>query len=88
MSDWKSLFPFVGEKTVARRLNAMFDRKSVVSGLFGAMVGGFVTTLIALLSPTLIVALMWWAVGLAAVPLLSIYWGILQKKWEEATDES
>lgn len=87
MSDWKSLFPYVGEQTVARCLNQMFDRKSVVSGLFGAMVGGTVTTLITLLSPTLWTALALWIIGLAAVPLLSIYWGILQKKWNEATND-
>lgn len=80
-----SLFPYLGEKTVARRLDQMFDRKTVIGALFGAGVGGLTTTLISLMTPGMYTASMAWAALLLSIPIVSVYWRFLQRKWEEKT---
>lgn len=87
MADWKSLFPFIGEKTVARRLDEIFSRELVVSSLFGAAIGGLSTTIVSLVTPTKPVALLAWGLFITCIVFIAVYWKTIQKVWDETTED-
>lgn len=94
--SFRSLVPYVGERTARERIEELFDRKSTTGFLLGAMIGGLATTIVSAVAPgglaimsiATFVRVILWLIGVGLTIVVAVFWEKLTAAVDEATDET